>query len=212
MVKAATLNDGAPDPEAIWEQLRQVYDPEIPVNIVDLGLVYSMDVEKTVSPAPESAVGYKVNVTMTLTAPGCGMGPAIAEDAKSKVLLVPGVTDADVRRAFRSAAAVVVPVEDVPQPSGQSVTLQASACARPVVLTRTRGLWDPDGLRDGGNVLLVPPADPAALATAVGRILSEEGLGEALGAAARESVTGAASVERYAERLLAICGEALARP
>ena len=68
-----------------------MYDPEIPVNIVDLGLVYSMDVEKT----PESA--FKVNVAMTLTAPGCGMGPAIAEDAKSKILLVPGVGDADVR-------------------------------------------------------------------------------------------------------------------
>ena len=46
-VQAATLTDGAPDPEAIWGQLRQVFDPEIPVNIVDLGLVYSMDVEKT---------------------------------------------------------------------------------------------------------------------------------------------------------------------
>jgi probable FeS assembly SUF system protein SufT len=97
VVKAATLNDGAPDPEAIWAQLRQVFDPEIPVNIVDLGLVYSMDVEKTVSPAPEAQVGYRVNVAMTLTAPGCGMGPAIAEDAKSKILLVPGVSDADVR-------------------------------------------------------------------------------------------------------------------
>jgi probable FeS assembly SUF system protein SufT len=97
VVKAATLTDGAPDPEAIWAQLRQVFDPEIPVNIVDLGLVYSMDVEKTVSPAPESATGYRVNVAMTLTAPGCGMGPAIAEDAKSKILLVPGVSDADVR-------------------------------------------------------------------------------------------------------------------
>ena len=122
------------------------------------------------------------------------------------------LNDADVREAFRSAAAVVVPVEDVPQPSGQSVTLQASACARPVVLTRTRGLWDPDGLRDGENVLLVPPADPVALAAAVGRVLSDRDLGEALGAAARQSVTAAASVERYAERLLAICGEALARP
>ena len=47
-----------------------------------------------------------------------------------------------------------------PQPSGQSVTLQASACARPVVLSRTRGLWDPDRLRDGENVLLVPPGRP----------------------------------------------------
>ncbi len=92
-VSAATLADGAPDPEAIWAQLRKVYDPEIPVNIVDLGLVYSMDTEKVETPEP----GYKVNVAMTLTAPGCGMGPAIAEDAKSKILLVPGVNDADVR-------------------------------------------------------------------------------------------------------------------
>ena len=90
-VKAATLADGAPDPSAVWDQLRMVFDPEIPVNIVDLGLVYSMDVEKKDDGA------FKVNVAMTLTAPGCGMGPAIAEDAKSKILLVPGVGDADVR-------------------------------------------------------------------------------------------------------------------
>lgn len=96
-VSAASLADGSPDPEAIWEQLRQVFDPEIPVNIVDLGLVYSMDVEKQAGPSPADAPAYKVNVAMTLTAPGCGMGPAIAEDAKSKILLVPGVSDADVR-------------------------------------------------------------------------------------------------------------------
>jgi probable FeS assembly SUF system protein SufT len=81
----------APKEEAIWEQLRQVFDPEIPVNIVDLGLVYSMDVQAL------SEGGHRVDVAMTLTAPGCGMGPAIAEDAKNKVLLVPGVTSADVR-------------------------------------------------------------------------------------------------------------------
>ena len=52
-----------------YEVLKECFDPEIPLNIVDLGLVYSMDVEKTVSPAPESATGYRVNVTMTLTAP-----------------------------------------------------------------------------------------------------------------------------------------------
>jgi probable FeS assembly SUF system protein SufT len=92
-VAAATLQNGAPDPEAVWAQLRQVYDPEIPVNIVDLGLVYSMDVARISEPEP----GYRVDVSMTLTAPGCGMGPAIAEDAKSKILLVPGVSAADVR-------------------------------------------------------------------------------------------------------------------
>ena len=71
--------------------LRTVFDPEIPVNIVDLGLVYSMDVGK------QDDGGFKVDVAMTLTAPGCGMGPAIAEDAKGKILLVPGVANADVR-------------------------------------------------------------------------------------------------------------------
>ena len=90
-VTAATLADGAPDPEAIWGQLRRVFDPEIPVNIVDLGLVYTMDVSK------QDDGGFKVDVAMTLTAPGCGMGPAIAEDAKGKILLVPGVATADVR-------------------------------------------------------------------------------------------------------------------
>ena len=90
-VKGGTLADGSPDPEAVWGQLRQVFDPEIPVNIVDLGLVYSMDI------AQAGDGGFKVDVQMTLTAPGCGMGPAIAEDAKSKILLVPGVADADVR-------------------------------------------------------------------------------------------------------------------
>lgn len=92
-VRAETLANGAPDPEAIWAQLRRVFDPEIPVNIVDLGLVYSMDIEQL----PENPPAYKVNVAMTLTAPGCGMGPAIAEDARGKILLVPGVQSADVR-------------------------------------------------------------------------------------------------------------------
>ncbi len=96
-VTAATLADGAPDPEAIWDQLRKVFDPEIPVNIVDLGLVYSMDVSKL------DAGGFKVDVAMTLTAPGCGMGPAIAEDANGKIRLVPGVSAADVRITWEPA-------------------------------------------------------------------------------------------------------------
>lgn len=89
-VLAPTMSDGAPDPAAVWDQLKNVYDPEIPVNIVDLGLIYSMDIEKIEG----EEGGHRVNVAMTLTAPGCGMGPAIAEDAKTKILLVPGVTAA----------------------------------------------------------------------------------------------------------------------
>lgn len=91
-VQAATLADGAPDPAAVWEQLKKVYDPEIPVNIVDLGLVYSLKVE----PLEGSADRHSVVVAMTLTAPGCGMGPVIAEDARNRVLGVPGVNQARV--------------------------------------------------------------------------------------------------------------------
>jgi probable FeS assembly SUF system protein SufT len=97
-VTTSALADGAPDSAAVWDQLKKVFDPEIPVNIVDLGLVYSMDISKT-----NDEAGYRVDVAMTLTAPGCGMGPAIAEDAKNKVLLVPGVSAAEVRITWEPA-------------------------------------------------------------------------------------------------------------
>lgn len=83
-------HDGPPDTEALWSQLKKVFDPEIPVNIVDLGLVYSLETREC------DEGGYKVFVAMTLTAPGCGMGPSIAEDARSKVVQVPGVAEAQV--------------------------------------------------------------------------------------------------------------------
>jgi probable FeS assembly SUF system protein SufT len=71
----------------IWNQLRSCYDPEIPVNIVDLGLIYDCHL----SPLTESS--YKVDVKMTLTAPGCGMGPMLAQDVQNKVLGLEGVDD-----------------------------------------------------------------------------------------------------------------------
>jgi len=85
--------------EQAWAQLRQVYDPEIPVNIVDLGLIYHCKV----SPMPDSESdndGYYVAIAMTLTAPGCGMGPIIAADARQRVLCIPNVKSADVDIVF----------------------------------------------------------------------------------------------------------------
>ncbi len=88
--KSATSN-GEVSQEAVWNQLKQCFDPEIPVNIVDLGLVYDCRlIDK-----PEG--GKKVEVKMTLTAPGCGMGPAIAHDAQSKILSIDGIDEADVQ-------------------------------------------------------------------------------------------------------------------
>jgi probable FeS assembly SUF system protein SufT len=84
-------HDGSPpENDALWEALKKVFDPEIPVNIVDLGLVYSLNTKERLEG------GYKLDMDMTLTAPGCGMGPAIAEDAKGQLERVPGVSEAEV--------------------------------------------------------------------------------------------------------------------
>ena len=76
--------------ERVYDVLRTCYDPEIPVNIVDLGLVYDLKVDTLPSGAK------KVAVRMTLTAPGCGMGPAIASDARDRIAELPGVEEANV--------------------------------------------------------------------------------------------------------------------
>lgn len=78
----------------VWDALRNVYDPEIPVNVVELGLVYGLAIEDL------GDGSYKVGVKMTLTAPGCGMGPVIADDAKQRIESLPGVKEADVEVVF----------------------------------------------------------------------------------------------------------------
>jgi probable FeS assembly SUF system protein SufT len=76
--------------QAVWDALKTCFDPEIPVNIVDLGLVYDLAIEKTASGK------HTLEVKMTLTAPGCGMGPVIAEDARQKISRLPDVESAKV--------------------------------------------------------------------------------------------------------------------
>jgi probable FeS assembly SUF system protein SufT len=85
-----TTSAGPVDEHLIWKQLRTCYDPEIPVNVVELGLIYDLQVTS------QADGGNLVEVKMTLTAPGCGMGAMIAEDVQHKVLGVPGVTEARV--------------------------------------------------------------------------------------------------------------------
>ncbi|HEY3861096.1 MAG TPA: putative Fe-S cluster assembly protein SufT [Verrucomicrobiae bacterium] len=81
---------GPVEEKLVWDTLKTCFDPEIPVNIVDLGLVYDLVVE----PVPSG--NSRVRVKMTLTAPGCGMGTIIAADARQKLLFLPGVDDAEV--------------------------------------------------------------------------------------------------------------------
>jgi probable FeS assembly SUF system protein SufT len=89
--------DDASDAEfedVIWSQMRTCFDPEIPINIVDLGLVYECKVERL------SHLERNVSIKMTLTAPGCGMGPVLMEDVKEKIEIIPTVKQADVEIVF----------------------------------------------------------------------------------------------------------------
>jgi len=91
------LPEGASDEDVetlVWRQLRTCFDPEIPVNIVELGLVYSAEISRLEDGQ------RKVDVTMTLTAPGCGMGDILVEDVRSKIELIPTVVEADVEMVF----------------------------------------------------------------------------------------------------------------
>lgn len=85
----AGANDGQPDEAHVWQALATVFDPEIPVNIVDLGLVYEVRID-----------GDRARIEMTLTAPACGMGPVLVEDVKSRVAQVPGLSRVEVELVF----------------------------------------------------------------------------------------------------------------
>ena len=92
-----TLPDDADDDAVrnmVWDQMKTCFDPEIPINIVDLGLIYDCTV------GPGESGSRRVDVKMTLTAPGCGMGDILVEDVRSKVLKVPTVEKADVELVF----------------------------------------------------------------------------------------------------------------
>jgi len=92
--KTADAECGPVDEDAVWAALRTCFDPEIPVNIVDLGLVYDCHIVDT------DDGGNHIEITMTLTAPGCGMGPFIVDDVRAKTLSVENVTDVQVELVF----------------------------------------------------------------------------------------------------------------
>jgi probable FeS assembly SUF system protein SufT len=92
--EAPAASEGGSLEERVWSQMRKCYDPEIPVNIVDLGLVYDCSVEE------RAESGSRVSIKMTLTAPGCGMGPVLADDVKRRLEELPGVSETHVEVVF----------------------------------------------------------------------------------------------------------------
>ena len=99
-VVAKALSTGVPRTREqlemeVWSELKTCYDPEIPVNVVDLGLVYDCRLDPLGAPDR-----YKADVTITLTAPGCGMGPALSQDVQNKLLSIEGIDEANVAMVF----------------------------------------------------------------------------------------------------------------
>ena len=90
VVDEVTAQSGRFDLERVMEELKTVFDPEIPINVVDLGLVYACDAW------PLADGTHRVEIKMSMTAPGCGMGDVLAEDARARVLALPGVSEVDV--------------------------------------------------------------------------------------------------------------------
>ncbi len=116
----------------------------------------------------------------------------------------PAVTDEELRELYRRAIAVVVPLEDSIQPSGQSVALQAMACGRAVILTRTRGLWTGADFVDGRDLLLVAPGSSEELRAALQRLLDDPAFAGQVGDAAREAACQNGRIDGFSARLGAL--------
>ena len=96
-IKAPKVEANASDADLekiVWNQMKTCYDPEIPINIVDLGLIYSCSLSKN------NAGNLDVSIDMTLTAPGCGMGDILAEDVKEKITIIPKINNVVVNLVF----------------------------------------------------------------------------------------------------------------
>ena len=94
MAQEPAVREGPFSDQMVWDQLKTVYDPEIPVNIVDLGLVYSCVI------TPREQAGNRIDIKMSMTAPGCGMGNVLKADVENKLLRLPGVEEVHIEVVF----------------------------------------------------------------------------------------------------------------
>jgi len=120
------------------------------------------------------------------------------------------MNDEDLRQLYNMARAVVVPLKDVHQPTGYSVTLQAMACGRPVILSNIKGLWTHTLLKSGVNCLLVPPGDAKALGEAIGQVRANPSWAADIGRAARETVLAHFGLDKVGNGAIALARLGLA--
>ncbi|MBL4747424.1 MAG: glycosyltransferase family 4 protein [Magnetovibrio sp.] len=117
------------------------------------------------------------------------------------------ITDVSLRELYQNAEIVVVPLKDVWQPTGCSVTLQAMACGKPVIISQIKGLWDTDVLKSGENCILVPPGDSHALSEAIRQLKNNPEIRQRLGKEARKTVEQHFTISRMENALEQIIRE-----
>ncbi len=150
----------------------------------------------------------RIVTRLPVTVPPARRNISVTEGSFAQAAL----SDLELRSAYQGADVVVAPLKDVFQPTGYSVTLQAMACARPVVLSRIKGLWTPELLVDGENCLLVPPGDPQALAQAVRRLRTDPALARRIGEAGRHTVEQHFSIAHAEQSLIELIEAATGEP
>jgi glycosyltransferase involved in cell wall biosynthesis len=142
----------------------------------------------------------KLKIITSLPVPASGDNVEVIRGDWRTLLL----SDKAVRELYWGAEFVVVPVRETIQPTGQSACLQAMACGKAVIMGDNSGLWDREVMRDGDNVLLVPPGDATALAETAAQLTSDRALRQRLGARGRETVEHHYNTDLMAESLSAI--------
>lgn len=113
-------------------------------------------------------------------------------------------SEEELRSLYQRTAFVVTPLRDIAQPSGQTATLQAMACGAAVIITHTKGLWEPEVMKDGENCVLVPPGDVDALRSALQKLLHDDGSVQRLGQIARRTVESRYTTRHMADQLEAL--------
>jgi len=125
--------------------------------------------------------------------------------ARDGVVQISDITDRELREYYRQARLVVIPLKNIPQPSGQSATLQSMACGTPVVLTNTKGFWDRVYIRDQHHIHLVPHGDAVALSESVNELLAQPERLKEMGLKAKELVQQRYDMNRMGHELFSIC-------
>lgn len=128
--------------------------------------------------------------------------PISAESRRPQVRVASAFTDIELRELYRRARLVAIPLRDVAQPAGQSATLQAMACGKAVILTRTQGLWEPQQMRHLENCYLVEPGDVSGLQQAIRYLIERPEEAERIGENARHTIEKRYRSDQFAASLV----------